>query len=279
MIGLRYSPSLPFLSILETFVSLKARFSPIWDGFFMIFDDFLHDVLNSCVQIQPSIFEQIRINIFEHFPKTSNHQPHNSTNHFSKILARRYARKRLNNEKDAPDRRLQTGIFKQRAPDRELQTDNSRQTSPNSELQADNSRQTSPDRELQTDSCRQTTPDREHTWNMNFRMAPWSAKNLSDALYPLYVSITMGTDFRKFGLGFIKSCFEDICFHLWSTIFWFYIVCPRKYICFLFVEVRNYLLNARYSIFSFGKRDFLKSLPTVTSHMGLWVWNSKMLSF
>ena len=35
----------------------------------------------------------------------------------------------------------------------------------------------SPDRELQTDSCKQTTPDREHTWNMNFRMAPWSAKH------------------------------------------------------------------------------------------------------
>ena len=62
----------------------------------MIFDDVLHDFLNSFAQIYPLISEQIRINIFEHFPKTSNPQPHNSTNHFSKILARRYARKRLN---------------------------------------------------------------------------------------------------------------------------------------------------------------------------------------
>ena len=96
MIGLRYLPSLPFLPSLETCLSLKARFSPMWDGFFMIFEDFLHDVLNSCAQIEQSVFEQTRINIFEHFPKTSTPQPHNFTNHFSKILARRYARKRLN---------------------------------------------------------------------------------------------------------------------------------------------------------------------------------------
>ena len=32
-------------------LSLKARFSPIWDGFFMILDDFLNDLLDISAQI------------------------------------------------------------------------------------------------------------------------------------------------------------------------------------------------------------------------------------
>ena len=58
---------------------------------------------------------------------------------------------------------------------------------------------------------------------------------MSDALNPLYMSVTMGIDFRTVWFGFIKFWFEDICFHLWSMFFWFYIVFPRKYVLFWFV--------------------------------------------
>ena len=44
-------PRLHFYRFCLHFCPSRLDFSPIWDGFFMIFDDFRHDFLNSCAQI------------------------------------------------------------------------------------------------------------------------------------------------------------------------------------------------------------------------------------